>query len=107
MEIEESATKKLKELWVTIETQKTEIVKLTAELSEARDLISYMNNKDRMARDNEELRRRVEGLKKRFRDTAGAMELAIKLSIEPSVEDLSTVVLPDPLPKLLLARYLG
>jgi hypothetical protein len=85
----------------------TEIKTLRGEVSARDETISYMNNKDRMARDNAELLRRVDRLKQRFSETFGYLETAIKLSLDVSTEDLSLVKLPEPLPRLLTTRYLG
>ena len=106
-EIEEMQWKKIEELRSVVETQKGTITLLTRDLTEARELVSYMNNKDRMARDNAEMLQRIKKLKERFRDTAGAMETAIKLAIDPTADDLSKVILEEPLPTLLKTRYLG
>jgi predicted nuclease with TOPRIM domain len=106
-EIAEKLMKKAEELREVIRQKSEEVIKIQGELEKANELISYMNNKDRMARDNAELLRRVRTLKARFMDTAAAMETAIKLSIEPCRDDLSKVVLPEPIPALLNTRYLG
>ena len=103
----ERLAKKVEELQEVIRQKTEAATMIQQELDKANELISYMNNKDRMARDNAELLRRVRTLKARFADTAAAMEKAIKLSIEPWRDDLSKVVLPEPLPFLLNTRYLG
>ena len=105
--INQELAKRVEELREVVRQKTEAATMIQQELDKANELISYMNNKDRMARDNAELLRRVCTLKARFADTAAAMETAIKLSIEPWRDDLSKVVLPDPLPALLNTRYLG
>jgi len=78
---------------------------LKRSLTEAQKILSDLKNTDRLVKTVTEQHYQIQRLKQRFASAAGHIETALKMSLDSSTDDLSTIPLPSHITALIASKY--